>query len=143
MRTAMTMDRIEHYRGKPVLTSDGDKIGSVEHVYFNVDTNEPEWLAVGAGILSNRFSMVPLRGATFEDDRIVVPFTKEQVKNSPDVAPDAISRHMEQQLYSYYGQQGQWGQPSSDPYSQPAQPVTDPTFGDARFRRWHWEYGTR
>ena len=138
MRTAMTMDRIEHYRGKPVHSSDGDKIGTVEHVYFDVDRNEPEWLAVGAGILSNRYSMVPLRGARFEDDSIVVPFTKDQVKHSPDVAPDAISKHLEKELNSYYSQYGEWAREFGNEYRQPAQPMTDPAYGDVRVRRWEW-----
>jgi sporulation protein YlmC with PRC-barrel domain len=139
MRTAMTMDRIEHYRGKPVYSSDGDKIGSVDHVYYNVDTNEPEWVAVGAGILSNRYSMVPLKGARFDEAAIVVPFTKEHVKHSPDVAPDALSRHLEKELYSYYSEFGEWGRQFGDPYREPARPVTDPVYGEARVRRWQWQ----
>jgi hypothetical protein len=134
MRTAMTMDRIEHYRGKPVFSADGDKIGSVDHVYYNVVRNEPEWLAVGAGILSNRYSMVPLRGARFEDDNIVVPFTKDQVKHSPDIAPDAISQHLEKELYSYYSQHGDWARQFGEDYTAPAEPVS----GEVRIRRWDW-----
>lgn len=134
MRT-MTMDRIEHYRGKPVYSADGEKIGSVDHVYYNADTNEPEWLTVGAGILANRHSMVPLRGSRFEDESIVVPFTRNQVKESPDVAPDSISRHLEKELYAYYGRHDEGGQQFGKDDRESAEPV----HGEARIRRWEWQ----
>jgi hypothetical protein len=138
------MQRIEHLRGKPVYSSERDRIGAVEHVYYNVENNEPEWLAIGAGVLSHRYSMVPLRGATFEDEGVIVPFTKDQVRNSPDVMPDAISQHLEKELWSYYGQTGQFGTDadrwSQEDYRQPARPVHDPYEG-SRIRRWTWEHG--
>jgi sporulation protein YlmC with PRC-barrel domain len=145
MRSAMTMDRIQDLRGAPVYSSDREKIGTVDHVYYNVESNQPEWLAVGAGILSNRYSMVPLRGASYEEDGVIVPFTKDQVKNSPDVAPDAISKHVEKDLWSYYGQHGQWGREHSQPeyLSEPARPVSEPEYEQSRIRRWHWEYERR
>jgi sporulation protein YlmC with PRC-barrel domain len=141
-----TMEQIQQLRGAPVYSRDRDKIGTVEHVYFDVERNEPQWLAVGAGILSNRYSMVPLRGATFEQDGVFVPFTKDQVKNSPDVMPDAISQHLEKELWSYYGEHGDWGreahsgyQQPTGGYEQPARPVHDPEYEQSRIRRWEWE----
>jgi hypothetical protein len=141
----MTMERFRDLRGAPVYSSERERIGSVDHVYYNVETNEPEWLALGAGILSNRYSMVPLRGASFERDGLIVPFTKDQVKDSPDVAPDAISQHLEQELWAYYGQHGDWGREYGRPedYQQPARPVPDPEFERSRIRRWNWEYAHR
>jgi hypothetical protein len=145
MRSQMTIERFQDLRGAPVFSSERERIGSVEHVYYNVESNEPEWLAIGAGILSNRFLMVPLRGASFGEDGVIVPFTKEQVKNSPDVAPDAISQPLERELWAYYGQHGNWGQEYGQPadFREPAQPVSEPEFGQSRIRRWNWDYARR
>jgi hypothetical protein len=144
MRSAMTMDRIQDLRGAPVYSSDREKIGTVDHVYYNVETNQPEWLAVGAGILSHHYSMVPLWGASYEENGVIVPFTKDQVKHSPDVAPDAISRHRERELWSYYGQHGDWGQEyGREHLREPARPVTEPEYEQGRIRRWNWEYERR
>jgi sporulation protein YlmC with PRC-barrel domain len=145
MRSAMTMERIHDLRGAPVYSSDREKIGSVDHVYYNVESNEPEWLAIGGGFLSNRYSMVPIRGASFEQDGVVVPFTKDQVKRSPDVAPDAISQHLEKELWSYYGQHGEWGREYSQPdyLREPAAPVREPAYEQSRIRRWQWEHTHR
>jgi uncharacterized protein YrrD len=141
----MTMDRIQDLRGAPVFSSDREKIGTVDHVYYNVESNQPEWLAVGAGIISNRYSMVPLRGASFEQDGVVIPFTKDQVKRSPDVAPDAISQHLEKELWSYYGQHEAWGHEYGRPedFREPAVPVTEPAYEQSRIRRWQWEHTRR
>ena len=145
MRSAMTMQSIQDLRGAPVYSSDREKIGTVDHVYYNVESNQPEWLAVGAGIVSHRYSMVPLRGATFEQDGVIVPFTKDQVKDSPDVAPDAISQLLEKDLWSYYGQHGDWGREYGQPedYREPARPVTEPGYEQGRIRRWQWEHEGR
>ncbi|HEX2026056.1 MAG TPA: PRC-barrel domain-containing protein [Actinomycetota bacterium] len=147
----MTMEQVQQLRGRPVYSRERDKIGTVEHVYYDVERNEPQWLAVGAGILSNRYSMVPLRGASFEQDGVIVPFTKDQVKGSPDVMPDAISQHLEKELWSYYGQHGDWSrdeqhvgyQQPGTAYQQPAQPVQDYGYEQSRIRRWQWEHNQR
>jgi hypothetical protein len=69
------------------------------------------------------------------------------VKNSPDVMPDAISQHLEKDLWSYYGEHGDWSreaqhsgyqQPATG-YQQPARPVHDPEYEQSRIRRWEWE----
>jgi uncharacterized protein YrrD len=115
------MERIETLRGAPVYSTDREKIGTVENVFYDVETNEPRWLAISGGFLSNRSTLVPLHEATFEDDSIVVPFIKDQIKNAPDVTPDAVSPLLERQLLEYFGLE---------------------TTGQARevqYRRWEWE----
>lgn len=144
MRSAMTKDRLQELRGAPVYSRDREKIGSVEDLYFDVQTGEPEWLAVGAGILSTKHKLVPLSGATFEDDGVIVPFTKEHVKSAPDVMPDAISPHLERELWSYFGQlgNGQFGNGGTGRetagYAGTDQAVEDPMYV-IRIRRWEWE----
>jgi sporulation protein YlmC with PRC-barrel domain len=134
MRNTATMERIENLRGAPVHTSDREKIGTVENVYYDVETNEPRWLAISGGFLSTRSTMVPLHEATYDEDGIVVPFTKDQIKRAPDVTPDAISQHLERQLFEYYG---------FDPKAHLRQPVTEgpatPADTQVRYRRWDWE----
>jgi uncharacterized protein YrrD len=135
MRTAMTRERLEEIRGTPVYSGDREKIGTVEDVYFDVPSGQPEWIAVGAGILSSHHTLVPMRGASFEEDGLIVPFTKEQVKEAPEVMPDAISPHLENEMLTYYRQQGEWGREYGDPIREPA--------AEIRIRRWYWEYPPR
>jgi sporulation protein YlmC with PRC-barrel domain len=135
MRSTATMERIETLRGAPVYSTDREKIGTVENVYFDVQTNEPQWLAISGGFLSTKSTVVPLHGAQFEQDSIVVPFTKEQIRNAPDVMPDAISHHLEQQLFSYYGLEGRTAE-----YREPATTGrAAPEYEQVRYRRWEWQ----
>jgi sporulation protein YlmC with PRC-barrel domain len=135
MRSTATMERIETLRGAPVYSTDREKIGTVENIYFDVETNEPRWLAISGGFLSSKSTVVPLHGAGYEQDSIVVPFTKDQIRNAPDVVPDAISQNLEQQLFSYYGLEGH-----TAPYREPATTGrAAPEYERVRYRRWEWQ----
>jgi stress response protein YsnF len=99
----MTMDRLEQLRGAPVLDTSGEKIGSVEEVFYDEQTNRPEWIGIGTGFLGTKRVLVPLEGASVEGDQITVRYSKDQVKDSPDIDSDEISQERERELYSYYG----------------------------------------
>jgi sporulation protein YlmC with PRC-barrel domain len=66
--------------GMDVYESDGSKIGSTGEVYLDRQTGDPEWISVKTGLFGTKETLVPLEGATVSDDRIVVPFGKDQVK---------------------------------------------------------------
>lgn len=143
MRSPEVMNRFAELRGAPVLGSDGHKMGTVEHLYFDIDNDEPKWLGLKPGVLGGRLVFVPLQGAEIEGNTIQVRFTKEQVEGSPEVFPDAISRHAEQELLAHYGMGGGYEQPATFPggYQQQQQPAREPL--DSRIRRWEWEARNR
>jgi uncharacterized protein (TIGR02271 family) len=87
-----------------VYETDGTKIGSAADVYLDAQTGEPEWVAVKTGLFGTKQSFVPLDRATLEGDRIVVAFSKDQVKDAPRIEPDGqLSPAEEDELYTYYG----------------------------------------
>jgi uncharacterized protein (TIGR02271 family) len=99
-------------RGRPVYTSDGEKLGDFEEIYHDEATGEPEWIRVKSstlgGILGTKHFMVPLEGAEFqngEDPAIRVPYSKDRVQDAPDINDDWISEEDEHRLYNYYGLQ--------------------------------------
>jgi len=99
----ISMQELEALRGADVYAEDGEKIGSVEDVFVDEQTGQPEWIGIGTGLLSTKRVLVPVQGASLAEDRITVPYPKDQVKDSPDIDSDAISQETESQLYSYYG----------------------------------------
>ena len=103
MQDSMTMDELAELRGAEVHSSDGQKIGSVEEIFYDEQTNQPEWIGIGTGFFGTKRVLVPLEGAQFQQDVVTVPYSKDQVKSSPDVDGDEISQDLEQQLYSHYG----------------------------------------
>jgi uncharacterized protein (TIGR02271 family) len=100
----ITQNDIQRLFGADVYESDGDKIGSTSQVYLDNRTGDPEWVSVKTGLFGTKETFVPLNNATLSDDRIVVPFGKDQVKNAPRIDPDGeLSPAEEDELYRYYG----------------------------------------
>jgi uncharacterized protein (TIGR02271 family) len=92
------------WRGRDVVGRDGERIGRLEEIYLDAESGRPEWATVTTGFLGTKQSFVPL--ADFEPERgnVVVPYSKEQVKEAPTVDPDGeLSPEEEQRLYSHYG----------------------------------------
>src|SRR5215204_1065342 len=97
-------DRILQFRGQNLYDRDGDKIGSVEEIYLDADTNEPEWALVHTGLFGTKRTFVPLREASERDGNLTVPFEKSTVKDAPKVeANGQLSQSEERELYNYYG----------------------------------------
>jgi uncharacterized protein (TIGR02271 family) len=99
-----TIEEVRTWRGGTVVDRDGDKIGSIDEVYMDQDTGQPEWLAVRTGLFGTRLSFVPLAEASRSGDEVRVPYEKAQVKDAPSVDPDGeLSQQEESSLYSHYG----------------------------------------
>ncbi|MBD8042812.1 YsnF/AvaK domain-containing protein [Arthrobacter sp. Sa2BUA2] len=87
-----------------VLGPNGDKIGSVGTFYLDDQTNEPAWVTVNTGLFGSNETFVPLSEATVEGIDVLVPYSKEEVKNAPQIESDgSISAEEEVTLYRYYG----------------------------------------
>jgi uncharacterized protein (TIGR02271 family) len=90
--------------GGNVLTTDGDKIGSLGQIYADDDSGEPTFVTVKTGLFGTSESFVPLEGARLEGNDILVPYSKDQVKDAPRVAEDGyLEPEEEDRLYAHYG----------------------------------------
>lgn len=93
--------------GGNVIGSDGSKIGSIGQIYADDDTSEPTWVTVKTGLFGTHESFVPLDSATQDGNDVVVPYTKDKVKDAPRVAPDGhLEPEEEDRLYTYYERSG-------------------------------------
>ncbi|MER6298559.1 PRC and DUF2382 domain-containing protein [Kitasatospora sp. NPDC001539] len=89
--------------GHKAVDRNGDKIGTVDEVYLDDATGQPEWAAVRTGIFG-RDAFVPLTTSEFSGDELRVPYDKSLVKDSPDFGVGQhLSPAQELQLYRYYG----------------------------------------
>jgi uncharacterized protein (TIGR02271 family) len=103
MKQTMSRVRLDEMRGAPVYDEAGEKIGHVDEIYYDRHTRVPEWVGIGTGFFGTKRVLVPVRGAQVREDGIMVAYSKEQVKDSPDVDEDEISQQSEAELASYYG----------------------------------------
>lgn len=88
-----------------MIDQDGDKIGKLDDIYADEDTNQPEWLTVTTGLFGTKRTFVPLGGAASEDDKTLrVPYTAALVKDAPRIDPDGyLAPNEEDELYRHYG----------------------------------------
>lgn len=91
------------HKGGNVIGADGDKIGSIGQLYADDDTGEPTWVTVKTGLFGTSQSFVPVEGARSEGDDLVVPYTKDHVKDAPRVDVDGhLTPEEEDRLYTHY-----------------------------------------
>jgi hypothetical protein len=101
----ITQEHIRTLQDTHVYDRDGDKIGSAGQVWTDA-AGLPTWISVHTGLFGLHESLVPLRDADLQGDRLVVPFEKSTVKDAPnvDVSHDEPLTLAEvDELYAYYG----------------------------------------
>jgi len=98
------VSEVLEWHGRTVVATDGDKLGTVEEIYFDQETDRPEWALVNTGMFAGKSSFMPLEGATSDGEQVTAPYTKDQVKDAPKIDPDgALSQPEEAELYRHYG----------------------------------------
>jgi uncharacterized protein (TIGR02271 family) len=101
---ALTREDVTTWRGRDLTASDGSKLGRIEEIYLDTDTDEPEWALIHTGLFGTKQTFVPLREAVPGQDELRVPYEKSQVKDAPSIDPDGqLSQSEEAQLYRHYG----------------------------------------
>src|SRR3954451_5196977 len=92
------------WHGRTAVDRDGDKLGTIEEVYLDDSTGQPEWLLVKTGLFGSKSTFIPLQDAQENGDEIRVPFEKAQIKDAPKADPDQqLSQEEEAGLYRHYG----------------------------------------
>ena len=95
---------IADWHGKTLVDRDGEKIGKLEDVYVDVETDEPMFGTVKEGLIGRHLTFVPLDGITIGPDNLQVAVSKEQVKDAPNIElqGDELSQADESSLYHHY-----------------------------------------
>jgi uncharacterized protein (TIGR02271 family) len=91
-------------RGSNLVGKKGQKLGQIEDIYLDRETEKPEWALVNTGLVGVGSSFVPLAQASQKESNIRVPYDKNKVKGAPSMEPDGeLSQQEEAELYRYYG----------------------------------------
>jgi uncharacterized protein (TIGR02271 family) len=98
-----TENMLQH-RGRSAVDRDGDKLGKIEEIYLDQETDRPEWALVSTGLFGGKSTFVPLAGATVERDFVRLAYEKDQIKSAPQAEADGeLSLDEEAALYRHYG----------------------------------------
>jgi uncharacterized protein (TIGR02271 family) len=102
--------------GTTVYGPDGEKIGRAGQAYVDDRSGDPEWVTVNTGLFGTNETFVPLRNAELTQDGLTVAYTKDHVKDAPNVDPDNghLDEAEEQRLYDHYDLSGTGSAPSGN-----------------------------
>jgi uncharacterized protein (TIGR02271 family) len=102
MTTEMT--HAYDWQGRTVKDRNGEKIGKIDAVYVDQQTDKPEWALVNTGLFGTKASFVPIAGASPSGEDVVVQVEAQQVKDAPKMDSDQeLSEHEEAELFRHYG----------------------------------------
>ena len=95
---------VAEWRGKMLIDIDGEKIGKLQDVYVDVETDVPQFATVKEGVIGRHLTFVPLGGILVGPDDLQVAVTKEQVRSAPDIEMhgEELSQADESTLYHHF-----------------------------------------
>jgi uncharacterized protein (TIGR02271 family) len=107
-----TLQDVQTWRGSKLVDRDGSKIGTIEEIYLDRKSGEPEWVTVKTGLFGSNVNFVPIADASPSGEgEVRVAYSKDQVKDAPNIEPDGqLSEDEERRLYQHYGRSdyGEW-----------------------------------
>ena len=125
---------VDAYVGKTAWTRRATRSASVGQVYLNDQTGQPDWITVNTGLFGMKENFAPLAGSSFNGDDLVLPFDKDVVKDSPDIADAShLDADEQQSLYAYYQQYLGAGEAAA-PGDEPSRPPRAGTPGTSTAR---------
>lgn len=97
---------VAEWHGKMLVDRNGEKIGKLQDVYVDVETDEPQFATVKEGFLDRHLTFVPLRGIRVGPEDLQVTVTKEQVRSAPDLQlhGEELTQADESTLYHHFEQ---------------------------------------
>jgi hypothetical protein len=98
---------VAEWRGKMLIDREGAKIGKLQDVYVDVETDEPVFGTVKEGLFNRRhLTFVPLRGSQVGPDELHVTVTKARVRSAPnlEMTGEELSQANESTLYHHFEQ---------------------------------------
>ena len=99
-----SIDTVQRWQGRTMVDSAGDKLGTIDAIYLDDETGQPEWATVTRGLFSAKAALVPLAQAQDMGDSVQVPYDKQQVTDAPSMEADgSLSQDEEAELYRHYG----------------------------------------
>jgi sporulation protein YlmC with PRC-barrel domain len=95
---------VTEWRGKMLIDRNGEKIGKLQEVYVDVETDEPQFGTVKEGFIGRHLTFVPVGGIKIGPDDLQVTVTREQVRSAPDIEMhgEELSQEDESALYHHF-----------------------------------------
>jgi hypothetical protein len=95
---------VTEWHGRTLVGTDGEKIGKLQDVYVDVETDEPQFATVKEGLIGRHLTFVPLPGVRIGPDDLQVQTTGDAVRTAPDIEMhgEELSQEDESTLYHHF-----------------------------------------
>lgn len=95
---------VAEWHGRMLVDRDGEKIGKLEDVYVDVETDEPQFATVKEGFFGRHLTFVPLGGIQIGPDDLQVTVSRAQVRAAPEMEMhgEELSQADESGLYHHF-----------------------------------------
>jgi hypothetical protein len=89
--------------GAEVWNDLGETLGTVSGLFIDDLSSTPTWVAVRSGLFGRHHALVPLAQALWAEDRLLVPYTADELAAAPHSDPDEpLDAEQEQELFAHY-----------------------------------------
>ena len=96
-------ENVADWRGSDVLDLDGQKLGKLEDVFYDAETDVPVFVSVKSGTFGKRSTLMPLTGASVGPKFLRVDYTKQDLKDAPSYSPEMeLSVDEEAEAYKFF-----------------------------------------
>jgi len=95
---------VAEWHGRMLVDRNGERIGKLQDVYVDVETDEPQFATVKEGFLTRHLTFVPLGGVKVGPDSLAAAVSKAQVQDAPNIEQhgEELSQADESSLYHHY-----------------------------------------
>jgi len=98
------IEDLKEWIGQDVLDFEGEKLGKLEEVFYDTETDTPAFAAVKSGTFGKHVTLAALAGASAGHAYLRLPVDKGRFKKAPSFDPAAeLTIEDEASAYDYYG----------------------------------------
>jgi uncharacterized protein (TIGR02271 family) len=89
--------------GRDAYDRDGDRVGTIDSIYYDNQSGQPEWVAVRTGLFGHKVSFAPITGSSARGDDLRLAYDKGTIKDAPNCEADGeLGDDEERRLFTHY-----------------------------------------
>jgi hypothetical protein len=85
---SIPIEELADWRGQDVVDQQGEKLGKLDDVLYDGESDDPSFAAVKSGTLSKHLTYLPLLGASVGREYVRVRYSKDGLKKAPSFDPE-------------------------------------------------------
>jgi uncharacterized protein YrrD len=98
------VEELADWQGRDVVDHQGEKLGKLDDVLYDSESDDPAFAAVLSGTLKKHLTYVPLVGASVGREYVRVRFPKGDLKQAPTFDPEVqLTADDEVSIYGFFG----------------------------------------